>query len=48
MFGHVNHVPITGVVGCYIGGELPQFASSTDIVLTVTKVCIKLIRWHIR
>ena len=38
MLGHASNIAVTGIVGCCIRGILPPLASSTDIVLTVTKV----------
>ena len=37
MFGHPITMPIPKVVGCRISGEIPTFATSTEVVLLVTK-----------
>ncbi len=37
MFGHPVQVPLPRVVGCKITGRIPDYATSTEIVLLVTK-----------
>ena len=45
MLGQAISMVVPEVVGYKLTGEISQLATSTDVVLTITKVCFQMLLW---